>query len=364
MLDVRVTKQLGHTHFDFVFRSPALKTVVFGPSGCGKTTLLKILAGLSVPDRGSFCFNAQTIIDMERGVSVPAHRRNFGYLPQKSCLFPHMNVAQNIHYGLRYKRVKQAQGMVNIWAQRLGITELLQRYPAQLSGGQQQRVALARVFASRPKLLLLDEPFSALDVSVREELRDLLIALIDEHHIPTLLVTHDREEAFVFGEHMVVMQAGEVIESGPLENVFHMPRFLETASMLGFDNRWKVVEMHKREVILDNNWRLSSAVELPLEMTHVCIRPEDVMILRSDRPVRGELRDNVFAVTIAHIYPRGGHYKLVVVDADREELRINIPVHAFQIMNLHQGQHIKISLKKQALVGCITHPDLTSEVQK
>ena len=113
MLDVGVEKQLGHTHFDFAFSSPALKTVVFGPSGCGKTTLLKILAGLSTPDRGNFCFNTQPIIDMDQGVDVPAHRRNFGYLPQKSCLFPHMNVAQNIHYGLRYKRVKHAQEMVH-----------------------------------------------------------------------------------------------------------------------------------------------------------------------------------------------------------------------------------------------------------
>ncbi|MFO7830503.1 MAG: ABC transporter ATP-binding protein [Desulfuromonadaceae bacterium] len=362
MLDVKVAKQLGHTHFDFAFSSPALKTVVFGPSGCGKTTLLKILAGLSTPDRGSFCFNAQTIIDIDHGVAVPAHQRNFGYLPQKSCLFPHMNVAQNIHYGLRYKRVKKAQEMVHIWAERLGITELLQRYPAQLSGGQQQRVALARVFASRPKLLLLDEPFSALDVSVREELRDLLIALIDECHIPTLLVTHDREEAFVFGEHMVVMQAGEVIEAGALEDVFHAPRLLDTAKMLGFDNRWKVVEQHMFQVLLDNNWQLNCAVELPFEVTHICIRPEDVMILRPDRPVRQGLQDNVFAVTIEGIYPRGRHYKLTVIGADQEALSINIPAHAFQIMNLHQGQHINISLKKQALVGCSTHPDLTHEV--
>jgi len=364
MLDVEVTKRLGHTYFDFAFSSPALKTVVFGPSGCGKTTLLKLLAGLSAPDRGRFCFNAQTIIDMDHGVAVPAHQRNFGYLPQKSCLFPHMNVAQNIHYGLRYKRVKQAQEVVQIWAERLGITELLQRYPAQLSGGQQQRVALARVFASRPKLLLLDEPFCALDVSVREELRDLLIALIDEHHIPTLLVTHDREEAFVFGEHMVVLQAGEVIEAGTLEDVFHAPRYLETARMLGFDNRWEVIEHHMGEVILDSGWRLKCAVAFPPAATHICIRPEDVMILRPDRPIRRGLQDNVFAVTIARIHPRGRHYKLTVVGAEQEGLSINIPAHAFKIMNLHQGQHINISLKKQALVGCSPHPNLIHEVHK
>jgi ABC-type sulfate/molybdate transport systems ATPase subunit len=364
MLDVGVKKQLGHTHFDFAFSSPALKTVVFGPSGCGKTTLLKILAGLSTPESGSFYFNAQTILDINHGVVVPAYRRNFGYLPQKSCLFPHMNVAQNIHYGLRYQRVKQPREMVQIWGERLGITDLLQRYPAQLSGGQQQRVALARVFASCPKLLLLDEPFSALDVSVREELCDLLIALIDELRIPTLLVTHDRQEAFVFGEHIVVMQAGEVIEAGALEDVFHVPRYLETAGMLGFDNRWKVVETHKCEVVLDNSWRLKCSAEMPPETTHICIRPEDVMILRPDRPIRQEQQDNVFAVTIAGIYPRGWHYKLTVASAEQESLSINIPAHAFKMMNLHQGQHINISLKNQALVGCRMYPDLTYGVEK
>lgn len=362
MLDVGVRKQLGHTDFDFTFKSPALKTVVFGPSGCGKTTLLKILAGLSAPDSGSFNFNAQTILDPDHGVAVPAHKRNFGYLPQKSCLFPHMNVAQNIRYGLRYQGVKQSREMVRVWSERLGITDLLQRYPAQLSGGQQQRVALARVFASLPRLLLLDEPFSALDVSVREELRDLLIALIDELHIPTLLVTHDRQEAYVFGEHMVVMQAGKIIEAGALEDVFHAPRYLETAKMLGFDNRWKVVEKDMREVILGNGWRLKCATGMLPDATHICIRPEDVMIQHPEQSKSPGQQDNVFAVTIAGIYPRGWHYKLAVVSAEHELLSINIPAHAFKMMNLHQGQYINISLENQALVGCRRHPDLTQEV--
>lgn len=352
MLEVGVQKQLGTTAIELEFRSPAVKTVVFGPSGCGKTTLLKMLAGLTVPDAGFLRCNGTTVVALEDNMVVPAHRRGFGYLPQKSCLFPHMDVAQNIAYPLRRKGRAAVSAALETWGERLGIAHLMQRYPAQLSGGQQQRVALARVFASNPRLLLLDEPFSALDNAVREELRDLLIALVDELQLPTLLVTHDREEAYVFGEYMVVMCAGQIVETGPLQQIFHAPAYIESAQMLGYDNQWKIDKTEGDTVVLTNGWRLTCATRLPAGASHVCIRPEDVMILRPDRPVRDALRNNVLSVTVAEVYPRGRHYKLLVTTPDAQTLSINIPEHAFKVMELRRGQQVNISLKTQSLISC------------
>lgn len=352
MLEVGIQKQLGTTTIELEFSSPAMKTVVFGPSGCGKTALLKMLAGLTVPDAGFLRCNGTTIVALDDNVVVPAHRRGFGYLPQKSCLFPHMDVAQNIGYPLRRQGREVVSAALETWGERLGIAHLLQRYPAQLSGGQQQRVALARVFAANPRLLLLDEPFSALDNAVREELRDLLIALVDELRIPTLLVTHDREEAYVFGEHMVVMHAGRIVESGPLQQIFHTPTYIESARMLGFDNLWEIDEKEGVTAILANGWYLTCATRLPAEVTHICIRPEDVMILRPDRPVRDALRNNVLAVTLTEVYPRGRHYKLLVTASSAQTLSVNIPEHAFKVMALRRGQQVDISLKTQSLVPC------------
>jgi len=352
MLEVGIQKQLGTTAIELEFSSPALKTVVFGPSGCGKTTLLKMLAGLITPDAGFLRCNGTTIVAIEDNVMVPAHRRGFGYLPQKSCLFPHMDVARNIAYGLRRHGREDIAASAEKWGERLGISNLMQRYPAQLSGGQQQRVALARVFASNPRLLLLDEPFSALDNAVREELRDLLIALVDELQIPTLLVTHDREEAYVFGEHMVIMHAGQIVETGPLRQIFHAPVYIESAQMLGFDNLWEIDEIEGVTAILVNGWHLTCATRPPAEATHICIRPEDVMILRPDRPVRHALCANVLVVTLAEVYPRGRHYKLLVATSDAQMLSINIPEHAFKVMELQRGQQVDISLKTQSLVSC------------
>lgn len=352
MLEVELEKRLGSTLIEVGFTSMALKSVVFGPSGCGKTTLLKMLSGLCSPDRGRIGFKQDVVFDGAVKMAVPAHKRNFAYLPQKCCLFPHMDVGANIAYPLRLQGRGDVDNLVREWAQRLGIASLLARYPAQLSGGQQQRVALARAFASRPALLLLDEPFSALDQGVREEMRDILITLVDEIQIPTLLVTHDREEAYVFGEHMVVMHAGQVLESGDLEQIYHAPNYLHTAHMLGFDNSWRIAGYEESRVMLKNGWKVKCAGKRRDDATHLCIRPEDVMILRPDRPLKHGVRDNVISVILRRIYPRGRHYKLVVEASSNEYLDINIPAHAFRVMGLHQGQALNVSLKSQGLVGC------------
>src|SRR5882672_12798475 len=196
---------------------------VLGPSGSGKTTLLRILGGLERADSGSVTFEGQDWL------GIPARDRRVGFVFQNYALFRHMTVARNIAFGLKVRprvqrpprreisrRVEELLALVQLEG-------LADRYPGQLSGGQRQRVALARALAIEPKLLLLDEPFGALDAKVRIELREWLRRFHDESHVTTLLVTHDQEEAMEVSDHVVVMNEGRVAQAGPPHEVYDRP---------------------------------------------------------------------------------------------------------------------------------------------
>ncbi|MGQ0636615.1 MAG: ABC transporter ATP-binding protein [Planctomycetaceae bacterium] len=195
-------------------------TVLIGPSGCGKTTLLRCLAGLEQPESGCIQFNGQTWFDAGQRLSLSPQERDIGFLFQEYALFPHLNVAQNIGYGLRTLNNGDRLHRVDQIMKRFQLEGLATRYAHQVSGGQQQRVALARVLVRRPQLLLLDEPLSALDADLREELRSQLRVILREFAIPVILVTHDRTEAVALGDWIVAMQAGIVRQQGAVDEVF------------------------------------------------------------------------------------------------------------------------------------------------
>jgi ABC-type sulfate/molybdate transport systems ATPase subunit len=187
---------------DAAFTVPAGITVLFGPSGAGKTTCLSVIAGLLAPRRGRVVLNGE---DLTR---VPAHRRGVALVFQSLALFPHLTALQNVAYGARNDPRR--------WLERMRVNHAADRKPGQLSGGEAQRVALARALASEPKVLLLDEPFSALDSELRAQLGDELKALVGELKIPTVLVTHDRADAAALGERVVVIEAGRVVSEAPM----------------------------------------------------------------------------------------------------------------------------------------------------
>jgi molybdate transport system ATP-binding protein len=260
-------------------------TVLFGPSGSGKSTTLRCLAGLDRPERGTIRFGDEIWSDAARGIFLPPQRRRIGYLFQDYALFPHLRVAQNIGYGLRkIARPERGQRIEEITAL-LGLAGFEDRYPSQLSGGEQQRVALARALVCRPRLLLLDEPLSALDAPTREHLRRQLRHWLVELRMSTILVTHDRVEALALADHVVVFEAGQVRQSGSVQQVFSAPVDLAVARIVGVDTieRGKVVQVadgfakvqvgSKQIVALtpSRNGRLNEDV-------YVCIRAEDVML--------------------------------------------------------------------------------------
>lgn len=217
---------------DFSLSVPAGgRAAIVGPSGSGKTTLLRLIAGFEVPDQGTITLGDTTLADAT--TFIPAHRRLIGYVPQDGALFPHLSVAENIGFGLprnmatRSQRIDELLEMVSL------NSNMAQRWPHELSGGQQQRVALARALAQSPRLMLLDEPFSALDSGLRASMRKAVTQVLGDAGVTAILVTHDQEEALSFGHQLAVIRQGRLVQAGAPKALYFRPVDEDTATFLG-----------------------------------------------------------------------------------------------------------------------------------
>ena len=264
-------------------------TALLGPSGCGKTTLLRIVAGFDDPDTGTVELGGRVVAGSGRG--VPARRRGIGFVPQEGGLFPHLTVAGNVTFGLP-RRQRRDRGLVADLLALVGLDAALAgRSPHQLSGGQQQRVALARALAPRPSLVLLDEPFSSLDASLREETRRAVSDALTATGATAVLVTHDQSEALSMADQVAVLRGGRLVQLADPRTLYRRPRDLDVATFVG------------EAVVLDADVRGDRAHSeigvLPLEHAFpdgpaaVLLRPEQ---LRLTAPAPGAVGARVGAV--------------------------------------------------------------------
>jgi molybdate transport system ATP-binding protein len=257
-------------------------TVLFGPSGAGKTTVLRCVAGLERPDAGHIGLGGHHWYDCQQRICLPPQRRDIGFLSQDHALFPHLTIAENITYGLKgIARAEQYERAV-LLLRLLGLAGLEKRYPRQLSRGQQQRVALARAVARRPRLLLLDEPLSALDAPTRAQLRRKLRAWLQEMDVSTIMVTHDLTEAMTLGDSLVVMDQGRICQVGPVEQVLAHPASLAVARIVGVDTleRGTVMSATQGRAVIRVRGTEVVAQTDTVKATEVlvCIRAEDVQL--------------------------------------------------------------------------------------
>ena len=263
-LEVTIVKRFeGFTlHADFAAGNTA--AAILGASGCGKSMTLRCIAGVVKPDSGRIVLDGRALFDSEKGIDLPPQQRNVGLLFQNYALFPNMTVEQNILCALKKEKDPVARKAACGSALRaMRLEELAHRLPSELSGGQQQRAALARILAGRPRILMLDEPFSALDSYLREEVEGEVGSLLSNFDGTALLVTHDRDEAYRLCREMIVMDSGEVLRAGTTKDVFADPRRLTAARLTGCKNILPCVRVDEHRVRL-TGWERELTVALPV----------------------------------------------------------------------------------------------------
>ena len=293
---------------DISFQVGVGETVcLLGASGSGKSTLLRIIAGLEEADSGFIFFHGQNL------ASTPAHLRDFGFVFQDYALFPHLNVAENVAFGLKMRRLPQAEivGRVANSLAMVNLSGFEQRQVTDLSGGEQQRVALARALATRPRLLMFDEPLGALDRTLREDLLNELRSILHRTNIPAIYVTHDQEEAFTIADRVLILQRGEIIRQGVPAEVWEDPQFTFVARFLGLGN---VIEGEVRDETKDargkrkeargkeENWKVESGYGVFIvRCKHTHRNGDKVNLLvrplergEESNEIRGLVRDVIF----------------------------------------------------------------------
>jgi ABC-type Fe3+/spermidine/putrescine transport system ATPase subunit len=329
---------------------------LLGPTGSGKTLILESIIGLHKPKQGKIWVGEKEV------QGLPPEQREISYVPQDLALFPHLNVKENILYGIKAKNhsLNTFEEYVGSLIQVMRIGHLLERFPTNLSGGEKKRVALLRALAPKPKLLLLDEPLSGLDPSIKFEIQQLLKTLHTSFHPTVLCVSHDFEEAFLLGDKMTVFIDGHVEQVGKRDEVFLKPRTKNVAQFLGLRNlyRGKIFgkEGHIERSLLDiNGLRFSipkgacqSKMETGREMD-LYIRPEEVMILREGKPIKDSLKRNIFVGNILDIADRGKHHTVFFQELEEKiSFEISIPNYAFRNLDLCMGKQVKVAFRDES----------------
>ncbi|MEE8303765.1 MAG: ABC transporter ATP-binding protein [Candidatus Tectomicrobia bacterium] len=311
---------------------------LLGPSGCGKTTLLRLVAGFEEPDAGTIYLIKRLV--SRPGLMVPPEKRQIGMVFQDFALFPHMTIGQNIQFGLFRWPVAWRRARLNEMLQLVGLEGLAARYPHELSGGQQQRVALARALAPNPQLLLLDEPFSNLDVNLRQQLREEVQAILAQAGITTLLVTHDQEEALSLADALAVIDDGRIVQYATPDEVIRRPRtrfvaeFLALGHFLAGEIRHDCIATEMGEV------PLAPDCVMPADCRHIdlLIRPECVQLCDNQHGVPAQVDHTSF---------RGLRRLYVLRLASGSTLCGLFPRH----VSLQTGDQVRITLQPTDLVA-------------
>jgi molybdate transport system ATP-binding protein len=350
-LAISLVKRLGPAFtLDVAFNAPPGITMLFGASGSGKTTLLRCIAGLTRPDEGRVAIGDRVLFDSTSGIDVAVQDRHVGYVFQQAALFPHMSLRENIGYGLHQVSADERRQRVSAVAESFRITPILDRQPGQVSGGERQRAALARALVTKPSLLLLDEPLSALDHAIQSRLMDDLRRASESGRIPMVYVTHSHREVYTLGERALVIDNGRVIASGTPHEVLDRPEQRVVANLAGFENVFDAVVVERRERAGTMECRIESTgtdLEVPLNASavgapiRIAIRAGDILV-GNEEPrglsARNVLRGRLIDLT-AH-----GPTMVAVVDAGARFI-VHLTPTGVEALRLHPGDHVWLIVK-------------------
>lgn len=338
--------------------APGELIALIGPSGGGKTSLLRMIAGLAHPTQGRISCNDETWLDIEQGKNLSPQQRRIGYVFQDYALFPHMSAAHNIEAALlhlpRTERHQKSSELIEM----VNLSGLEKRLPAQLSGGQRQRVALARALARDPRVLLMDEPFSAVDQVTRRKLRYELVQLRQRLDLPIVFVTHDLNDAMLLADRIYAVSRGVTLQNGPPMELIQCPESVAVARLMDLQNIFEgqVIEHDENDGVTRIKWldyeleaRLQKEHE-PGQMISWVIPPSYIVLHRRRRPSQGE-RENPVHGVVGELTVMGENTLISMwVDARREHrLSLTVSSHVAERNFLAVGADISVSLLRQGL---------------
>jgi molybdate transport system ATP-binding protein len=292
-LQVNIRKKFSGFELNVEFETEAGCMGILGASGCGKSMTLKCVAGIEKPDQGRIVLNGKVLFDSEKGINLPARERRTGYLFQNYALFPTMTVEENLSIVIPGKK-RDKLPLVAEQLRRFQLEGLEKRYPSQLSGGQQQRVALARMLLYKPDIIMLDEPFSALDGFLKDTLQMEMLELIREYNGDVLMVSHSRDEIYKFCDHMMLLSEGKTILKGCTKDIFRRPERMEAAKLTGCKNISSIEKISDYELYACE-WKIKLKTEEKIgdSVRYVGIRGHNLI------PVQERSEENVMGIELA-----------------------------------------------------------------
>ncbi len=349
-LRIRIEKQLSNFRLEADLSLGAEILVLFGPSGAGKTQTLNAVAGLMTPDRGEIVFDGTTLFrreDGEKTINLPARMRRIGYVFQHYALFPHLTALQNVAYPLK-EPGKKARA-VDLLRQ-MHIEDLADRYPHELSGGQQQRVAIARALAADSKVLLLDEPFSALDQPIRQRLHAELRSLQAQTSLVVLYVTHNLEDALTVGHRLAILDQGRLEQVDRIDEIFLRPRNRKVMEILGLPNIFeaRVVDSTAQGSIIEwDGLRLRTTYPLPdRDLPVACYIPQtEIEVLPNEASVTDE-NGSFFNGIMTGLSPVGIYFKISIRLENGNELEAAVR----KIDAPPPGSNVRIRIPAEGIV--------------
>lgn len=286
-ISVEIHRKLNRFMLDVSFRSTSRRIGILGASGCGKSMTLKCIAGIETPDAGRIAVEDRVLFDSDSRTDLKPQKRNAGYLFQNYALFPTMTVEKNIGAGLKGNRIAKEK-RVKEMVRKFRLEGLEKQLPGQLSGGQQQRVALARIMAYEPDVILLDEPFSALDMFLKDQLQREMVNMLEDYEGTVIMVSHDRDEIYRFSEELLIMGQGKIVAAGPTKEVFRNPENKTAARLTGCKNFSRIRKLGE-ETVEAVDWNLVLHVErtVPEDAEYMGYRAHDFI------PVWGKRGENM-----------------------------------------------------------------------
>jgi ABC-type sugar transport system ATPase subunit len=326
--------------------------ILLGPSGVGKTVIIETIAGLHKQRSGKI------VIDGKDVSYSPPEMRQIAFVPQDVSLFPHLTVLENILFGMKIRKINQKvyKPLLDDLIEVLQINHRLAVFPLTLSGGEKQRVALARALITKPKILLLDEPMSALDPPIRRQLQKVLKEIYIHFGVTILQVTHDQEEAFILGDIISVMMDGAVIQTGKRNRVYFFPETKKIALFTGMENLFggeiAGLDEKQKQIALNHNGVAFKAFydrTIPKPPLFFGFRAEEVMIIKDDRPIPEDIADeNLIVVILKKVIEKGSSHTMEFEEATRHlPIIAEVPNYVYRKLRYTIGQEMKVFIRKK-----------------